>query len=364
MPERAPGRAGGERPADQLARRAPHRGARPRRRAGHGRLPLRARGGRGGRPPPAALRARRARARPRSPSGSPALLPDLPLEESLELTAVYSLAGGLPPGQTMMIRPPFRAPHHSASRASVLGGGTGRVRPGEISRAHHGVPVPRRVPAVSDRRRRGAARAARERGGHDRPRRGGGDASRPGRMVVLACNPCPCGDYHPADPGHQCTCSEVARREYRRKLTGPVIDRIDITRHVEPVPPHQLHDPLAVPESLGDGPRSRVERRGRGSGSATRARRGGSTATCPGPSLRRSLAARRRRLRAGRRRACTPAASPVAARPGCTGWPGPSPTCRGVRPTRARARPTRRCGCDRERRCCVAERGRGGAGQR
>ena len=66
------------------------------------------------------------------------LLPDLTLEESLELSAIYSLAGCLPAEQTMITRPPFRAPHHSASRASVLGGGSGRVRPGEVSRAHTG----------------------------------------------------------------------------------------------------------------------------------------------------------------------------------------------------------------------------------
>jgi len=68
----------------------------------------------------------------------PGLLPDLTVEESLELSAIYSLAGGLPSGQAMITRPPFRAPHHTASRASLLGGGTGRVRPGEVSRAHLG----------------------------------------------------------------------------------------------------------------------------------------------------------------------------------------------------------------------------------
>ncbi|HYO38298.1 MAG TPA: ATP-binding protein, partial [Nocardioidaceae bacterium] len=68
----------------------------------------------------------------------PGLLPDLDIQQSLELSAIYSLAGGLPPGQTRITRPPFRAPHHSASRASLLGGGTGQVRPGELSRAHHG----------------------------------------------------------------------------------------------------------------------------------------------------------------------------------------------------------------------------------
>jgi len=104
-------------------------------------------------------------------------------------------------------------------------------------------------------------------------------------MVVLACNPCPCGEYHPTDPGHHCTCSEVARREYRRKLTGPVIDRIDITRHVEAVRPHELHDPLAVAEP-SEAIRDRVVRardrqRERYAGTPWRL-----NSDVPGPSLR------------------------------------------------------------------------------
>jgi magnesium chelatase family protein len=80
--------------------------------------------------------------------------------------------------------------------------------------------------------------------------RGDDSATFPARcLVVLACNPCPCGDYHPSVLESRCTCSENARRTYRRKLTGPVIDRIDITRHVAPVAPHEARDPLARPES-------------------------------------------------------------------------------------------------------------------
>jgi magnesium chelatase family protein len=67
-------------------------------------------------------------------------------------------------------------------------------------------------------------------------------------MVVIACNPCPCGDYHPSHRDNRCTCTELRRREYRKKLSGPIIDRVDITRHVEPVPPHEARDPLARPE--------------------------------------------------------------------------------------------------------------------
>ena len=69
----------------------------------------------------------------------PGLLPDLTHEEALELTAVHSLAGALEPGDAMLTRPPFAAPHHDASTASLVGGGSGTVRPGEISRAHCGV---------------------------------------------------------------------------------------------------------------------------------------------------------------------------------------------------------------------------------
>ena len=69
----------------------------------------------------------------------PGILPDLSIEESLELTAIHSLAGALEPGDDLITRPPFFTPHHDASKASLIGGGTGRVRPGEVSRSHCGV---------------------------------------------------------------------------------------------------------------------------------------------------------------------------------------------------------------------------------
>lgn len=182
----------------------------------------------------------------------PGLLPDLSLEESLELTAIYSLAGTLPSGgdggQTMITRPPFRAPHHSASRASLLGGGTGRVRPGEVSRAHTGALFLDEFPLFSS----DIIDALRQplESGEITIARGEESATFPARaMLVFACNPCPCGEYHPANRDHLCVCAEVKRREYRKKISGPIADRIDITRHVEPVRPHEMHDPLARPES-------------------------------------------------------------------------------------------------------------------
>ncbi len=178
----------------------------------------------------------------------PGLLPDLTVEESLELTAIYSLAGGLPPSAQRLVRPPFRAPHHSATRASLLGGGSGRVRPGEVSRAHTGTLFLDEFPLFNA----DIIEALRQplESGEVTIARGEEVATFPARtMFVVACNPCPCGDYHPHNRDNRCTCTEVKRRDYRAKLSGPIIDRIDITRHVEPVRPHEAFDPLAHPES-------------------------------------------------------------------------------------------------------------------
>jgi magnesium chelatase family protein len=79
--------------------------------------------------------------------------------------------------------------------------------------------------------------------------RGDEEATYPARgMLVLACNPCPCGEYSPYSRDNQCNCSELKRREYRRKISGPIADRIDITRFVEPLQDHEKDDPFAVPE--------------------------------------------------------------------------------------------------------------------
>lgn len=183
----------------------------------------------------------------------PGLLPDLGDDESLELTAVHSLAGALPsgsqsPGGLRMTRPPFRAPHHSASRTGILGGGTGRVRPGEVSRAHLGVLFLDEFPLFPG----DVVEALREplEAGEISISRGDEDAVYPARaMFVFACNPCRCGSYHPYARDHGCTCSERSRREYRAKISGPIADRIDITRFVEPVRPGHEVLPFDRPES-------------------------------------------------------------------------------------------------------------------
>ena len=178
----------------------------------------------------------------------PTLLPDLLPEEALELTALHSLAGALESGDPVLVRPPYSAPHHDASKASLLGGGTGVVRPGEISRAHCGVLFLDEFPLF----RADVVEALRQplESGEVTIARGYDTATYPARgMVVLAANPCPCGNFHPSAAVSRCTCAEVARRDYRRKLGGPVLDRGDITRHLEPVPVHETNDPLAVRET-------------------------------------------------------------------------------------------------------------------
>ncbi|MFL6061415.1 MAG: YifB family Mg chelatase-like AAA ATPase [Marmoricola sp.] len=178
----------------------------------------------------------------------PTILPALDRHESLELSAIHSLCGGVPSGSTIATRPPFRAPHHTASRAGILGGGSGRVRPGEVSKAHHGVLFLDEFPLLpSD-----IVEALRQplESGEITIARGDEDATYPaGGMLVLACNPCPCGDYSATRRDHACICSAVKRREYRRKISGPIADRIDITRHVEAAIGIEQALPGEVPES-------------------------------------------------------------------------------------------------------------------
>ena len=177
----------------------------------------------------------------------PGILPDLDHAEALELTAIHSLAGVLDPGEGMLRRPPFSAPHHDASKASLIGGGTGQVRPGEISRAHCGVlfldefPLFRAdvIEALRQPLESGDVTIARQEESVTLPARG---------MVVLACNPCPCGDFHPDARTSTCSCNPVKRRDYQAKVTGPVADRVDIVRHLRPLKPHDERDRFQVPE--------------------------------------------------------------------------------------------------------------------
>ncbi len=179
----------------------------------------------------------------------PSILPDLIPEEALELTAIHSLAGALEPGDDLLTAPPYIAPHHDASKTSIVGGGSGQVRPGEISRAHAGVlfldefPLFRSdiIEALRQPLESGDITVARRDESVTLPARG---------MLVFACNPCPCGNYAVRVGRSRCTCRPQQLRDYRSKLTGPLADRIDVLRHVGPLLPHERGGPPA--ESSAD----------------------------------------------------------------------------------------------------------------
>jgi magnesium chelatase family protein len=164
------------------------------------------------------------------------LLPDLTVEEALEVTRVHSAAGlALPPG-SLVRRPPLRAPHHSASAVSLIGGGTARMRPGEISCAHRGVLFMDELTEfhteVLDTLRQpleaGEVLVCRARGSVTFPAR---------FLLVAAMNPCPCGSN--GQPG-SCRCSDRTRVRYLQRVSGPLLDRFDLRVHVERPDPDEL----------------------------------------------------------------------------------------------------------------------------
>ncbi len=185
----------------------------------------------------------------------PSILPDLSHAESVELSAIHSLAGTLDPASGFPTRPPFSAPHHDASKASLIGGGLGVVRPGELSKAHTGVLFLDEFPLFrSDVIE--ALRQPLENGDVTIARRDESVTLPARAMVVLAANPCPCGDYSGDVRLNRCSCREVQRRDYRNKVTGPVTDRVDIVRHLPPLRRHDAVVDLAHPE-----PSAQVRRR-------------------------------------------------------------------------------------------------------
>ncbi len=155
----------------------------------------------------------------------PGLLPPLSLEEALEVTAVHSVAGALPEDQPLVESPPFQDPHHTATVASVVGGGSGIARPGAASLAHRGVLFLDEAPEFSARVL-DALRQPLESGRLTLTRVGGTAVYPAAFSLLLAANPCPC-----AKPQDGCTCPPDARRRYLARLSGPLLDRIDL--HVE-----------------------------------------------------------------------------------------------------------------------------------
>ncbi len=156
----------------------------------------------------------------------PGLLPDLDEADALEVTAVRSVAGRLGPGDGLVVRPPYEAPHHSATLAALVGGGTaGRLRPGLVSLAHRGVLLLDESPEF-DRRALDALRQPLE-SGTVTLARADLSAVLPARFqLVLAANPCPCGAVSPR--GDDCSCSPAVRRRYLARLSGPLLDRVDL----------------------------------------------------------------------------------------------------------------------------------------
>ena len=157
----------------------------------------------------------------------PGLLPPLSREEALEVTRVWSVAGRLPAGSGLLRHRPFRSPHHGASAVALAGGGAD-PKPGELSLAHFGVLFLDELPEF----RRDALEALREplEDGVVSVARAAGSRSFPARFLLMAAmNPCPCGFR--GDPRHACRCTERDIARYRRKISGPLLDRIDL--HVE-----------------------------------------------------------------------------------------------------------------------------------
>ncbi|WP_022881091.1 YifB family Mg chelatase-like AAA ATPase [Gryllotalpicola ginsengisoli] len=154
----------------------------------------------------------------------PGVLPDLDERASLEATAVRSLTQ-LGAVTSLVTRPPFEAPHHSASEAAMVGGGSGRIRPGAITRADHGVLFLDEAPEFG-KHVLNTLRQPLE-SGRITIARGNGKAEFPARFqLVMAANPCPCGYY--GLPSGECTCPPHRRREYLARVSGPLADRLDI----------------------------------------------------------------------------------------------------------------------------------------
>jgi magnesium chelatase family protein len=204
------------------------------------------------------------------------ILPPLGFEEALETTKVHSVAGILPRNAGLLTTRPFRAPHHTISDAGLLGGGAGTPRPGEVSLAHNGVLFLDELPEFP-RNVLELLRQPIEEGGVTLARSQMTLAFPARFMLVAAMNPCPCGFY--GDTTRECRCTGAIIQRYLGKISGPLLDRIDLHIEVPAVPYQELR-------SRGDGVSSAQMRERVDRARATQAVRGFQNALIPQRALR------------------------------------------------------------------------------
>jgi magnesium chelatase family protein len=165
------------------------------------------------------------------------ILPALTFEEALEATQVHSVAGLLPAGVGLLRERPFRAPHHTVSDAGLVGGGVGLPRPGEVSLAHHGILFLDELPEFP-RHTLELLRQPIENGTVTISRSQGTLSFPASSMLIAAMNPCPCGFY--GDSTRECRCTGGLIQRYLGKISGPLLDRIDLHVEVPAVPYQEL----------------------------------------------------------------------------------------------------------------------------
>jgi magnesium chelatase family protein len=212
----------------------------------------------------------------------PGLLPSLEVEQALAITAIHSIAGLLTPESPLVTTPPFVAPHHSTSVPALVGGGVGLAKPGAISTAHHGVLLLDEACEFATDRLEALRTALEE--GEIRIARRDGVVRYPARFqLVLATNPCPCAPPREFD----CTCSPHVKRRYMGRISGPLLDRVDIRVRMRPITA-MSRSTLTAPESTGvvrarvENARARAVERWKKYGWLT-------NAEAPGPILRREF---------------------------------------------------------------------------
>ena len=186
----------------------------------------------------------------------PGILPPLTFSESLETTRIHSIAGRLAPGTGLMAERPFCAPHHSASVASMIGGGS-NAKPGEVSLAHNGVLFLDELPEFS-RNTLEALRQPLEDGVVSVTRIHNQAQYQSSFMMVASMNPCPCGFY--GSKTKKCRCSAKDIRRYLDRISGPLLDRIDIQVEVDAVPVKEISEGGAAESSAEVGARVRKVR--------------------------------------------------------------------------------------------------------